>query len=324
MTIDNKNAGYFSYLPVSLFGIIMAFSGLTSAWKLAEKIFAWPHFISTIIGWAAIILFIVQTSAYLLKTLTAFESVKKEWDNPISINFFATIPMTLLLIPTVLLPYVPVIAYGIWALGAILMVWFSWFMVSRWLSVRQEVAHVTPAWILPVVGIINVPVFSNITHIPAYNDIAISTIAIGLFFAIPLVTMIMTRLILHEPLPDGMRPTLMIILAPFAVGYNSYVSTFGSDTFSHIIFSLAVFFFAVLVKKIAYFREMCAFRMAWWGVSFPLAAFASASVRFSLDYPGTFMVYLGLAVLIFITAVLLLFLARSLKGVLKGELQHLI
>ncbi len=321
---EEEKKGYFSYLPVSLFGVVMAFAGLTGAWKLTETSNGWSHMVSTIVGYIAITVFVLQGGAYIVKALTAWEAVKNEWKHPISSNFFATIPMTLLLIPTVLLGYIPNLAYTLWTVGAVLMVWFSWYMVSRWLSVRQEMAHVTPAWILPVVGIINVPVFSNITHTPAYNDIAIATIAIGLFFAIPLVTMIMSRLILHEPLPDGMRPTLMILLAPFAVGYNSYVSTFGSDTFSHIIFSLAVFFFAVLIKKIAYFRETCAFRMAWWGISFPLAAFASASVRFSLDYPGTFMGSIALIVLVFVTLVLGLFLLRSLRGIINGDLQKLI
>lgn len=320
----NKKNNYFSYLPVSLFGVVMAFCGLTSAWRAAEKMFVWPAAVSVLTGSIAIFLFVILTGAYALKIMTSFEEVQKEWHNPIVINFFATIPITLLLVPTVTIAYLPQLSKALWVIGAVLMVWFAWYMVSRWLSVRQEVAHVTPAWILPVVGIINVPVFSNITHVAAYNDIAIATIAIGLFFAIPLVTMIMTRLILHEPMPDGMRPTLMILLAPFAVGYNSYTSTFGSDTFSHIMFSLAVFFFAVLIKKIIYFRQMCAFRMAWWGVSFPLAAFAAGSIRFSIDYPGTFVPYLALAVLVFITAVLFLFLMRSFKGVLSGELRQLL
>ena len=177
---------------------------------------------------------------------------------------------------------------------------------------------------MPVVGIINVPVFSNLTHIRACNDIAIATIAIGLFFAIPLITIIMHRLILHAPLPDGLRPTIMIILAPFAVGYNSYVSTFGSDVFSHILYSLAFFFFAVLLRKIAYFIEICAFRMAWWGISFPLAAFASASVRFALDYQTPWVGYAALAILLFVTIVLTIFLYRTARGILRGELQQLI
>lgn len=324
MSTTEVQKKYFSYLPVSLFGVVMAFCGLSGAWRSAEKTFAWNAMISTVIGLLAITLFILLSAAYSLKLMTDFEAVKKEWHNPIVINFFATIPISLLLLPTVLIKYNPQLAYALWGVGAVLMVWFAWYMVSRWLSVKQELEHVTPAWILPVVGIINVPVFSNMTHLPWYDDIAIATIAIGLFFAIPLITIIMHRLFLHEPLPYNMRPTLMIMLAPFAVGYNSYTSTFGSDVLSHIIFSLAVFLFAVLVQQIAYFRHMCAFRMAWWGVSFPLAAFAAASMRIATDYSSPFAYLFAVLVLLFVTIVLFLFLLRSLYGIVRGDLQSII
>jgi tellurite resistance protein len=53
------------------------------------------------------------------------------------------------------------------------------------------------------------------------------TLSAGLFFAILLFADIFSRLVFDAPMPDALKPTLLIVVAPFAVGCTSYAITIG-------------------------------------------------------------------------------------------------
>lgn len=161
-------------MPVNLFAVAMAFCGLTSAWRSVANYYDFHlQWISETFAVVALVLFVVISTLYGLKCFHAFSAVRKEWQDPISVNFFATLPLTLLLIPTVLYRYLPEISFWMWCLGAVLMFLFAWYMISRWLRVRQHPTHVTPGWILPVVGTVNIPAFAHLSHIPIREEIGI-------------------------------------------------------------------------------------------------------------------------------------------------------
>lgn len=310
-------------MPVNLFAVAMAFCGLTSAWRSVANYYDFHlQWISETFAVVALVLFVVISTLYGLKCFHAFSAVRKEWQDPISVNFFATLPLTLLLIPTVLYRYLPEISFWMWCLGAVLMFLFAWYMISRWLRVRQHPTHVTPGWILPVVGTVNIPAFAHLSHIPIREEIGTFALAIGLFFAIPLITLIMYQLIIHDPIDEKLRPTLMVLLAPFAGGYNGYISTFGSDTFAHVLYFLALFLFAILMPQIAHFWTVCEFKMSWWGVSFPLAAFAGATITFSFDYASYWIHILALAALGIISLLLLYLTILTGKKMVEEELHQ--
>jgi len=50
---------------------------------------------------------------------------------------------------------------------------------------------------------------------------------VGFFFALPLFMMIFSRLALEEPLPAGLQPSMLILSAPFSIGFSAYVTTSG-------------------------------------------------------------------------------------------------
>jgi tellurite resistance protein len=132
-------------------------TGLSVAWRLAHTRYGVPVIIADVIGLIAVIAFVALTIGYLVKLATATEAVKSEFRHPIAGNLFGTILISLLLLPIVLAPYCLRLAQGIWIVGAIGMFAFAWMIVTRWMSDRQQVAHATPAWIVPVVGLLDVP-----------------------------------------------------------------------------------------------------------------------------------------------------------------------
>ena len=145
------------YLPVGLFGSVMGLTALSVAWQLAHEQYGLPGWIGQAIGALALLAFVLMLAGYGIKLVTAFGAVSAEFRHPIAGNMFGTVPISLLLLPIVLEPFAHRLAQALWIIGALGMIVFAWLIVSRWMSDRQQVAHATPAWIIPVVGLLDVP-----------------------------------------------------------------------------------------------------------------------------------------------------------------------
>jgi tellurite resistance protein len=149
-------------------------------------------------------------------------------------------------------------------------------------------------------------------------------LAVGLFFAVPLFTLILSRLLFEPPLPTALQPSLLILVAPFAVGFSAYVATTGTvDLFAEALFAVTLFLLAVLLPKLARFGRSCPFRVSWWGVSFPLAAAAVAALRVATAMTGRATDILALCLLTLATLVIAWLFGRTLIGLARGELRTL-
>jgi tellurite resistance protein len=51
--------------------------------------------------------------------------------------------------------------------------------VTRWLSDRQKAAHATPAWIVPVVGLLDVPLALPVLGLPPMPGVMVFSLAGG-------------------------------------------------------------------------------------------------------------------------------------------------
>jgi tellurite resistance protein len=311
-------------VPVGLFAAVMGLAGLNVAWTLAHARYGTPLWVATGLGLVACAAFVAVAAAYTAKSIIAWPAVRAEFRHPIAGNLFGTPLISLLLLPIPLASLNLALARVSWSLGAIGMTLFAWLIVTRWLSDRQQVVHATPAWIVPVVGLLDVPLALPVLGLPPMQGVMVFALAVGLFFALPLFTLIMSRLLFEAPLPAGLQPSLLILVAPFAVGCSAYVATTGAfDLFAEALFAVAVFLASVLLPKLARFGRACPFRVSWWGVSFPLAATAVAALRVATALPGLATDILALSLLTLATLVIGWLSGRTLVGLVRGELRTL-
>jgi tellurite resistance protein len=315
------------YLPVGLFGSVMGLTGLSVAWRLASVQFGGPPWLSHLspaIGLVAIAAFVAMAVGYTFKALTDFNAARAEFRHPIAGNLFGTPLISLLLLPIVVAPYSLIVARILWIVGAIGMTAFAWLIIGRWMSDRQQVAHATPAWIIPVVGMLDVPLALPALGLPPMHGLMVFALAVGLFFAVPLFTMILSRLLFEPPLPDALKPSLLILVAPFAVGYSAYTLITGqNDIFAQALFMLTLFILAVLLGQLRNLPLCCPFRVSWWAVSFPLAASAIAALRFAAADKSVLANAIAMALLALATLVIAGLFMRTLLGLAKGELRTL-
>ena len=314
----------FLHVPVGLFASAIGLAALSLAWRLAQMRFglsAWP---SRIVAAIAIVAFLSMCGAYAAKALANPRAIREEFANPVLGSLFATIPISLLLFPVILAPVFPTLARVSWVIGTVSMAAFAWLIVDRWMGNRQRVEHATPAWIVPIVGVLDVPLAMPSIGLESLHGVMVAGLAIGLFFALPMFTLIFSRLLFEERLPDTLQPTLLILVGPFAVGTSAYIATTGNiDLFAQALYGITLFLLAVLVGRLRYLGRCCPFRLTWWAVSFPLASAASAALRVAIEYPGVLNDVVALALLVLSTVVIAWLGARTLLGIARGELGRL-
>jgi tellurite resistance protein len=322
--VSRESAGHLSYLPVGLFGAVMGLTGLSAAWRIAHVRYGVPQWIGDILGVIAIGAFLAMSLAYSLKCLTATESVKAEFRHPIAGNMFGTIFVSMLLLPIVVAPLNILIARALWSIGAVGIAGFAWVMATRWLKIPQNRSDVTPAWIIPVIGILDIPLAVPTLGLGSLHGVMVFGLAVGLVFATPLFTLIFQRQLFEPPMPDALKPSLLILAAPAAVGFSSYVATAGhQDLFAESLYVVTLFLLAVLLGHLRHLPGCCPFRLSWWAVSFPLAASAIAGLRFASVRSGWATNGIALALLALVTLVISWLLVRTLVGIVRGELRAL-
>jgi tellurite resistance protein len=321
MSNDQPKISFLEFFPVSLFGSIMGLTGLSFAWELAEKTWQLNKLTGTVIGFIAVFFFIVLTITYLLKFFKYPTIVKAEFNNPVSVSFFGTFIISLLLIPGVILPYSQELAIAIWTVGAALMFLFAWFVLRKWLDNQQEPTNALPVWIIPIVGTLDVPIVGSKLPITGIHEICMVYFAIGIVFTIILLPIIISRLLFQAPLPPAIQPTLLIVVAPLALAFSGYLILTGTLDLTASIFYYADLFLLLLFgSKIIQIANCCPFRVGWWGISFPLVAITIASFRYALIRHSAFYQIIPAILLTISTAIILFLLIQTFYKLFTNEL----
>ncbi len=313
-----------SYFPVGMFGGVMGLIGLSAAWRLAARHFGAPLWISHAIGALALLAFVAVAAAYAVKAWAGPAAVAAEFNHPVAGNLFGTPLVSLLLMPLILAEWSLPMARAAWLVGAVGMLLLAWWIVMRWMTLRHDRLHVTPAWIVPVVGLLDLPLGVPQLQWHGLQGLMIFSMAVGLFFALPLFTMIFHRLVLEEALAPAMQPSLLILAAPAAVGFSTYVTITGQiDLFAQSLYMLTLFLLAVLLGRLRYLPLCSPFRMSWWAASFPLAASAATSLRYAEYANHGFTDAIAWLLLAIASVTILAFLFTNIRGLMRGQLKQL-
>jgi tellurite resistance protein len=313
-----KTENRLQHMPISFFSLVMGMAGLSIGWEKACEAFQFSSVIYNILLLLTLIIFIVLSGMYLFKAIYFKQSMVKEWSNPVKINFIPTISISLLLFAIAFLPIAHQVSRVFWIIGACLHLIITLHVVNSWLHhERYEIHHMNPAWFIPAVGNVVVP----LAGVPlGYSDISWFFFSIGLFFWIILLVIVFNRIIFHQPMPQKLIPTLFILIAPPAVGFLSYIKLTGTlDTFSLLLYNFALFLTLLLFSQWPRFIGL-PFFMSWWAYSFPLAAISIASMVMSHITGQIFYGYLGLSMLIFLSVLVCVLLVKTVKAAKLGNI----
>lgn len=314
-----EDGGALAPWPVALFASVMGLAGLALAWRLAAQgtAFAWIGEAFAALAWAVFVLLCSVQWRRLRRDRAAWLA---ELRQPATAPFAGTFWISLLLLPMLLPASMAVPARVLWLGGAAGMAAFAWRCCRDWLAQPQAMAQVTAAWLIPAVGLLDIPLAFPALGWSALHEAMEYALAAGFLLAVVLFVLVSARLLFHPDWPPALRPSLLILVAPFAVGFSAYVALAGAvDAFARVLFHLDVLLLALLLPRaVAWLREQ-PFLLSWWALGFPLAASAVAAQRYAMAVPSVVARPLAHALLAVATCTIVALLWRSLRGLLRGE-----
>jgi len=258
-----------------MYAIIMGLSGLTIVFGKFYHLQWLPRIFFDIMLFFTFGLFLVITVLYGLKAMKHADEVKADFQHRIRINFFSAISISFLLLSIAFMSFWPFLSMILWWLGVILHTYFMLHTISFWIQHNFEILTMNPAWFIPVVGNILVPI-AGVEYMPkAFSFLYFS---IGFFFWIVLFSIFLNRVVFHHQMPQKFIPTLFILIAPPAVGFIAYMRIAQSwDAFAIFLLFIGYFFVILLLFLYKSFKNLTFF-ISWWAFTFPLMAVTIASV----------------------------------------------
>ncbi|TCS68559.1 tellurite resistance protein [Sulfuritortus calidifontis] len=306
------------HFPIAWFAMIMGLGGLTLAWNRAESLLRLPVSLSPYLLVLTTLLFLALGVAYALKMIKYRAAVRMEWNHPVKMSFLPTFSIALIILSIGWLSVSAAASKWLWITGSVLHLVLTLHIISQWMhQTKFEIVHLNPAWFIPVVGNILVPI-AGVQHAPV--ELSWFFFSIGIVFWPVLLAIIFYRVIFHGSLPERLLPTLFILIAPPAVGFLSYLRLTGEiDAFGLVLYFSGLFFTVLLIAQAPWFLRL-KFFLSWWAYSFPLAAITLATLAM-YHHAGTGL-FLGLSGILLgiTTAVIAGLFVRTAVAVARREI----
>ncbi len=301
------------YFPISFFAMVMGLAGLCIAWEKAQIGYHLPFRLDLALIPFTTLVFTLLALIYLMKLLRYPGEVVKELNHPVKLNFFPAVSISLILLSITMLHTLPGVSHVLWIIGSSLHLGFTLYVMNIWIHHDKfEVHHINPAWFIPVVGNVLVPV-AGTAH--GYHEISWFFFSVGIIFWLVLFTIIIYRVLFHNPLPDRLMPTFFILIAPPAVGFISYVKLNGGlDNFAHVLYYSGLFLTLLLFTMVFRFSRL-QFFLSWWAYSFPLAAITIATLLMFEKTTNPGFAALGWILLTVLTLVVTYLFYRTMRAV---------
>ena len=307
------------HVTLAWFAMVMGLCGLSLAWHRAVPWWG---------TWALAVSWVLGGIAALVLALLLLVSVYKAWrfpaawradrDHPVRHVFVAAVPSSFILLSTVMVtlqgpgPWADVL----WMGGSSTLFAATVWVAQRWLrpglTSADFWAAMTPAMFIPVVG--------NV--LPALAGVALGhPVWAGMQYALAAVlwpvslTLVWMRIGMVGLWPERMLPATFVTIAPPAVLGLSGANLGAPEWLVQMAWGLALFF---TLWSMGVVRRCWAqpFGIAFWGLSFPLAASATLSLRLASPEQGAW----ALAWLLGVSTLILWLMWRTFLGVLQGSL----
>jgi len=314
--VDNlQQSNRLENFPVSFFSIIMGLAGLTIAWEKAQHVFNIHLGINPYLVGITSSVFVVLLLIYGSKLLLRTQNVIKELKHPVKLSFFPSISISFLLLSIAFLDVNETIARPLWMIGATLHLGFTLYVISTWMHHEHfKVNHINPAWFIPAVGNVLVPIAGVAL---GYIDISWFFFSIGMLFWVILLTIFFNRILFHDPMDTHLLPTLFIMIAPPAVGFIAYMRLNGGiDNFAHFLYFVALFLTLLLLFQVRRFIRL-PFFLSWWAYSFPLAAITIASFIVYEKTQNTVYLWIASSLLVLVTTLVGIIIIATLNAIRK-------
>jgi tellurite resistance protein len=307
-----------NFFNIAFFASVMWFGWLALATHKLEVVYNLTSHYSYYILIFTLILFVLVTIAYIIKMVINFSDIKADFNHSVKSNFFPGIWKILLIFSIWFLWVCPELSKYLWIIGVIIQAIFTIIIFRRWMLHEIDIHSMNPLWFLPIVWNILVPVsWVSLWFV----ELSWYFFSIWLIMWAILFTIIMNRIIFHNPLAQKLIPTLFILIAPPAVWFISLTILNWWEIVSSwkILYYFSTFMFIIMLSKINIFKQL-KFFISWWAYSFPMAVFTTATMLF---YSKTWLIlfwYLWILFYILLILIIILLIYKTIIWIKRKEL----
>jgi len=305
---------------VANFAWVMGLGGLANAYAGAHAVFGLPLWCSQVLLGLSSALFALLVVTHVAKALLHFDAVRAEFNHAVRSSFFPAASVATVVVAIGLRPYNEPLARALWCLGAAAHFALALTLIRRWLLAAQDKSVMTPAWFIPVVGNILLPVGGaplGFVHASWFF------FSVGLVLWLVFFTIAMHRVLFFAPMSERSIPTLFILLAPPSIGFAAYTALEATQVgqvglLATVLYNLALFIailLATLVPRITHGP----FFLSWWAMTFPLDGWAGACLAYHRLQPGPATGAVAAVALGCATLMVLWMTLRTLLYILQGK-----
>ena len=297
------------------------------------------------------LLFALIFIPWILRIVLYRRESLSDFKNPIIGQFFATMPIACLVMSADFLivgvNYMNTdlaieLAKIFWVIGAVNAVLISIIIpLHSFISQEVKIESLSPAWFMPPVSLIVIPV-AGAKLIPYWpTDCQLSMLVFnyiswgsGFFLFLILEVICLYRFICHPPLPGKLAPTFWINLGPIGAGTIALLTLGNASTHFLGEYVLSIFnIFALFLWGFGLWWLICAlfltvyyfshknlpFSLSWWAFTFPLGAYTGATYLIASFLKSTMVLNYGCFCLALLLILWFLVLVKTIRGVITLE-----
>ena len=232
-------------IPIPISGLILA---LLSLGNLLQDIHPYLKYSFGSLGVIFLILIILKVILYP-------QDIKEDFKNPVIASSSGTFSMSLMILSTYLIPFIPTIAYTIWIIGIALHIMLMIYFTYHFIIANFDINTVYPTYWIVYVGITMAAITS---HAHSVEEIGFIFFIIGFIAMIITLPLVIYRYINYENIPNMNKPLICIftaVLSILIVGYLNSAHSINS-TFLIGLYSIACIFYIFALYKFIEYRKL--------------------------------------------------------------------
>lgn len=304
-------------VPAAYFGMVLGIAGMGTAWRIAAKLWPVPGFVGETLMALAGLVWMALSLAFIAKWLWFRPAALAEVGDPVLCCYISLFPATTMLMGAAIMPYSRTAALVFVIAGTLGQLGFAAYRsAGLWRGLHSPEAT-TPGVYLPTVS---GNLISAITlGALGYADWGLLFFGAGLFSWLSLESVILQRLRTLGALPNPLRPSIGIQLAPPLVACEAYLFVNGGqpDLFAQILFGYGLLQLLFLARLLRWTFEQ-PFSVSFWAFSFGISALAVSSLHFFARNPESPVGMMALPIFLFANGAIALLILGTVLRIVQG------
>lgn len=315
----NPKSQEFINIPSGYFGMVLGIIGTGFAWRYAATILP----VSTLPGLVLIsfasVIWLILAVLFLSRFIRYPHSVLEEIRHPIKSSFVSLFPATTMLVSIGIVPWLRPLALALFVVGAVMQLGYaSWQGAGLWRGNHPATAA-TPGLYLPTVA--NNFISAMACGALGFHDVGLLFLGAGVISWITLEPSIVHRMRTAGEMPQEVRPSLGIQMAPAFVACSAWLAVNGGevDVFAKMLFGYGLLQMLFMIRLLPWYASQ-PFNPGFWAFSFGVSSLANTALHLGHSAPGGALYDMAIPLFIGANLVIAFLILRTFLLLVRGKL----